>query len=373
MEIVSAVIGAFLLYQLLDYLYYRFWSRNLFVDISFTREYAVEGEEMSLVEAITNKKILPLPVLQVKFMTTKYFNFLDTENSTVTDHFYRNDIVSVMMYQKLTKTLTFMCSHRGFYTINRMDVIGINLFLKNEIVKTFPLDIHLYVYPRPINMSDFQIAFQKMFGTVLTKRYINEDPFEFRNIREYQTYDNLKLINWKASAKTDSLKVNVHEYTSSQQVSIFLNMEPECIWRYEELEEESIRIASSFALEFINQGIPVSLHTNARDIITKEPSVIEAGSGANHIRTIQETLARIDLSLDPPAFVPSVQEEFLRASVNDFIIIISTYQKESLQQLLLSQLHARTEFVWIVPKNQDIKLTISDELSEVVIPWEHQE
>ena len=35
-----------------------------------------------------------------------------------------------------------------------------------------------------------------------------EDPFEYRGIREYQPYDDMRSVNWKATAKTGDLKVN---------------------------------------------------------------------------------------------------------------------------------------------------------------------
>lgn len=369
MELLSALIGALLLYALQDYLYKKYWRKNLSVELHFTKDSALEGEELTLTEIITNRKLLPLPILQVKFAASRYLDFKDRDNSAISDKYYRNDMVSVMMYQKLTKTMTFKCSQRGYYTINRMDIVGSNLFMTNEEVEAYHFNINLHVFPKPIDFSRFDITFSKMLGTILTRRFINEDPFEFHNIREYQSYDSLKAVNWKASAKTNSLKVNVHDYTSSQQVKILINTEPETIWKYDDLCEESIRIASSLAQVLINQGIPVSIDTNTRDIITKETMEVPAGSGNNHFRTIQEALARLDLTLDPTAFLLNFQERIMNSSRADYIILISYYQKEELQQLMKAQMHAKKEFVWIIPVNSDTKVTVSEELFTKIIPW----
>ncbi|HWT75873.1 MAG TPA: DUF58 domain-containing protein [Mobilitalea sp.] len=370
MELISALIGVLLLYYLQDLLYKRYWKKNLAVNLEFSKDSAIEGEELSLVEIITNRKLLPLPILQVKFMASRHLEFKDTNNSTVSDHYYRNDMLSVMMYQKLTRTLAIRCPQRGYYTITRMDIVCSNLFMTHEEVETYNIDICFYVYPKSIDMIKFDIAFSKMLGTVLTRRFINEDPFEFHNIREYQSYDNLKAINWKASAKTDSLKVNVHDYTSSQQVQILINTESESIWKYDDLNEESIRIASSLAQIFIGQGIPVAMYTNARDVITKETLEVPAGSGSNHYRVIQESLARIDLTVSPLAFTQHFHDRLISTSSKDFMIIISYYQKGDLQQLMLNQMNARKEFVWIIPRNQEIQVTVRDELASRIIPWE---
>lgn len=369
MIILTALLGAFLLYQLQNYIFKRFWMENLSAEINFSEENAIEGQEVSLIETVTNRKWLPLPIIQVKFMASKDFAFADNNNSQISDHYYRNDMLSLMMFQRITRTLTFKCTHRGYYEINHMDVVCSNMFVSFEKIQRFDLDIHLYVYPRPVEYTRIEAPFHKMLGTVLTKRFINEDPFEFRSIREYQSYDNLKSINWKASAKTGSLMVNVNDYTSSQQIKIFLNLELETIWIQEDIQEESIRIAAAFATRFIEKGIPVSIFTNAKDIMTKELINVPAGSGKNHNRICMESLSRIDTTLGLTPFVPTIQRDFINTAENDYIILISSYQKEDLQNLLLTK-SSNDDFSWIVPTNNENKVKVSNDLSSRVIPWE---
>ncbi|NLP16882.1 MAG: DUF58 domain-containing protein [Clostridiales bacterium] len=369
MNLVMALLGAVLLYKLQEYLYRKLWNKGLNVDLSFSKDAAIEGEELSLIETISNRKLLPLPVLQVKFMTSRTFNFRDMDNSVVSDNFYRSEMTSVMMYQTLTKALTFECTKRGYYTIERMEIICSDLFMTKEHVDTFDINIHLYVYPKPIETTRLEATFSKMLGSVISKRYIIEDPFEFRNVREYQSYDGMKSINWKASAKTDMLKVNVFDYTSSQNVIILINTESETIWKYDDLNEESIRIAASLSREFIRQGIPVSIYTNAKDLITKEAIEVPAGSGSNHFQSIQESLARIDLGLEPKPFLPIMHKCLMDTTVNSHVIILSHYQKEDLQQLMLAQRRVKREFSWIVPINQHVRVSVSEELSGHIIEW----
>lgn len=373
MNLLMALLGAVLLYELQNYLYRKSWNKGLSVNLRFSKDATVEGEEVALIETVSNRKLLPLPILQVKFMTSRTFVFKDMDNSSVSDNYYRNDMTSVKIYQKLVKTLIFQCSKRGYYTINRMDIVCSNLFLTQEYVGGYDLDIQLYVYPRPLELMRLEAAFSKMMGSILTKRYINEDPFEFRSIREYQSYDSMKAINWKASAKTGALKVNVFDYTSSQQVIILLNTEPETIWKYDDLNEESIRIVASLSKELIGQGIPVSLYTNAKDIITKEILEIPAGSGIHHFQSIQETLSRIDLGLEPRPFLPIIQEKLKETTTKDYIIVLSYNQKKDLQQLMLAQKRLKREFTWIVPTNHDVGIRVSEDLSEHIIRWELQE
>lgn len=372
MILLSAMLGALFLYLLQNYIYRKYWNKNLSVELSFSADKAVEGEELVLYETVLNKKLLPLPILKVKFKTSKYLSFQNMNNSNITDHYYRNDLLSVMMYQKFTRALPFLCSRRGYYTIHNTDAVCSDLFLTFEAVTTFDTDIHLYVYPKPVDYDSFQAPFKMMLGTVLTKRFINEDPFEFRGIREYQTYDTLKAVNWKASAKTGALKVNVNDYTSSQKVIIYLNLEPDTIWKHEDLEEESIRLAASLSLAFTAQGIPTSLHTNGRDILTHETLHVPAGSGISHINTFNEVLARIDTTLEVPAFVPAFGEKCRQTGEHDYVVIISFYQKDDLAQLLKTLSESGTDFSWIIPVSKEVTVTAPEELMPYIIPWESE-
>lgn len=370
MKIFYAAIGVLLLYYLQRYLYQRYWCRKLQVDISLSRNHAVEGEELLLTETVLNQKLLPIPILKVKFMTSRHLLFADMSNSSITDHYYRNDMLSAMMYQKITREISFRCSHRGYFTMDKIYLISSDLLFSREYVSEADINVRLYVYPGPVDSSRLQIPFQKMLGTVLTKRFINEDPFEFKGIREYQVFDTLKTINWKASAKAGSLMVNVFDYTSSQQIRIFLNLDQAALRKQEDVLEESIRIAAALSEGFISRGVPTALDTNGTDLLTHGPASIPAGSGASHIRTMKEALARIDADADPVSFSQILKKELPGLSQKDFLVLISSYHKEDLQQLLFSLLRDKIDFFWMLPYNSDLTPHIPDELKPYVHLWE---
>ncbi|MDF2906280.1 MAG: hypothetical protein K0R34_1601 [Herbinix sp.] len=369
MRIIAALIGAMLLYELQRILYSRFWNKNLTVELCLSDDMAVEGDSLSLIETITNQKLLPIPVLKIKYMVSKYLIFLDTRQTELTDHTYRNDLFSLMMYQKLTRNIPFLCTKRGYYTIDKITLVCNDILLESELVAGAETKLQLYVYPRPIEYSQLQIPFQNLFGSVLTKRLLYEDPFEFKSIREYQSFDTMKTINWKASAKSGCLMVNVHDHTASQQIKILLNLESDTLRKHEELIEESIRLAATFAAYFIEQGIPTALYTNALAVISREVLSAPAGSGYSHIRTINETLARIDDTLTPPSFLRVIGEDLKSFHQNDFILLISSYQRMDLQHTMSDLSRNKTNFTWIVPVSKEVELTVEGDLLKYAIPW----
>ncbi|WOO35235.1 DUF58 domain-containing protein [Anaerocolumna sp. AGMB13020] len=368
MELVAAAIAAYLIYILQKYLYRKFWDKNLSVELHLSKDTVVVGEELTLVETITNRKLLPLPLLKVKFRTSRYFAFPDLENANITDNYYRSDILSLMMYQRLTRQLPFQVKHRGYFIVDRADVICSNLFISTEMVKNWSQNISLYVYPKLLDVPDLDALFKNLLGMVLTKRFTNEDPFEFRGIREYQPYDALKSINWKASSKTGDLQVNAYNYTSSFQVKILLNLEQGTTLRQEGLEEESISLAASLSMRFLAQGIPVSFHTNCLTIRGEACEIIKPGSGIHHMDAINKVLSLLDTNKKSFPFVDYMENECLTGT-NDYAIFISTYQKEDYQSLLCRMAAAKIDFHWIFPKNNDITAIIFDELKANTIIW----
>lgn len=369
MNIIFAILCIFGLFFLQRKLYRKYWNRNLSISMKFSESSAREGERLKLSETVVNRKMLPLPVLRVKFSASRNLRFDDQNNSQVSDQFYRNDILSAMMYQKITRSLDFTCSKRGYYTINRIDAVTSDIFLSTNMVEVIPCNLHLSVYPRLITRRDFDILFQQMFGTVLARRVINEDPFEFRGIREYQPFDSMRSVNFKASAKTGSLKVNQHAYTSSQQVRLLLNLEQETIWHYDELMEESMRLASTLAGEFVEEGIPISLISNGCDLITKKPVRIPAGSGRGHDNTIDEALARIDTSIRAESFLPAMAEVLESRTKEDTIVLISSFQRDDFFDSVRQLQNEQIPFFWIVPLHEDMPLTVPDDLASHVIRW----
>lgn len=369
MLLISILLCVALLYLLQDRLYRYYWRKGLSVSMEISDVRAVEGNDLTLTETVCNRKLLPLPLVHVKFVTNRNLIFADDEGSNVTDSYYRNDIMSVLSYQKLTRTLGFHCEKRGYYNFNSLTVTCGNLFFSTDQLMDFPCDKNLYVYPKLVDASAFEPAFRKMFGTVLTKRYINEDPFEFRSIREYQSYDDRKSVNWKASAKTGALKVTTHDYTSTQQVRILINLEEFALMRYDDLFEEGIRIAATAAAAFLDRGIQVSLSTNGRDLITRQALFVPEGSGPGHMRTINEALARIDLMQKADPIVPLFEQILAETKSQDFLVLISTYQREDLQNALRRLPGKADSFLWFLPLDRDMPIEIASDLSASVIPW----
>ncbi|MBQ7839196.1 MAG: DUF58 domain-containing protein [Lachnospiraceae bacterium] len=352
MILVWIILGALILYKVQEELYRRYWDKDLFVSLEFSEESAVEGDMCALLERVENEKFLPLPALKVKFQVSRQLQFENMDKgSSITDQYYRNDVLSIKPYMRHVRTLPFLCKKRGYYEINGLDLVAGNLFLSNEMPKSMESDARLYVYPKPYDGQEFLQALQRMTGEVLCRRHLQEDPFEYRGIREYSYRDSMRDINWKATARTDELKVNQKSYTALQAVRLFINLEDGALMRQVELLEISIQMAVGAAQQFLGQGIRTALYTNGPDILSGDLVCLEAASGVGHMESINRGLARIDLDGKIPAFVQALRDVVNGKEGNSevYTVFFSADGQEDFQRMLCECLEKKMDFLWICP------------------------
>ncbi len=353
MILISLLLLFTFLIWLQRFIYSKFWSRRLEVQLLFSAATGTEGGKIMLTEQITSRKPLPLPWLTVKFQVSRYLIFPDNIHASITDDYYREDLFSIGMYQRISRTLPVLLHKRGYYTFKSIDLISSDLLLTRKLVGHTNSSSVLTVCPRMIQREELDIPYQQLIGEILTRQSLNPDPFEFRSIREYQSFDTLRSINWLATAKTGDLKVNVNEVTASREVLIMLNVEPDGAFYEESLIEVGIRIAASMLQYLIEDGINCGLLTNARDIITGETVDIASGQSSQHVQQIQEQLGRLDLSQKPARFTDILQEKRYQLDHEPVLLMISLNCDKHMCGLWNEYLDEGHRGLWILPRYPD--------------------
>lgn len=262
--IIVFIIGIIVLYIGWRKYYQKHWRHSFDAKVRFSQDYVYAGEQTKLYEVIENRKKLPVPVLEVLFSARKELVFKDTENTNVSDYIYKRDIFSALGYQKITRQIDVLCTKRGYYTIDEIELKSYSMLYDKRYGIRIPNETSLYVYPARADISDVMMICEKMLGTLQCAKHLYEDPFAFRSIREYTLTDPMKTINWKASAKTGNLMVNTFDSALSEKVMIYLDIEDSGILKQDELVEDSISVAATLVRKLIAQGIEVGLYMNAR-------------------------------------------------------------------------------------------------------------
>ena len=342
-------LGAAAFYFLQARLYSRCWNRGLTARLFFSAGNVTEGDRCYLSEQVENRKALPLPMLKVKFQVSRKLCFEDEGDSSVTDQYYRNDILSLGPNQRVTRRIPFRCTARGYYRIDGLDLVASDLFLSREMTERIPEESVLYVYPRPAHGVSLDAAIRKLNGEILARRHLVEDPFEYRGLREYAPFDEPRSINWKASARTGELMVNLKGYTALRAVRIFLNLDDRGIWKRQELLELCIRIAARIAGELLRQGIRTAVFCNARDVLTGEVMRIAPGAGAGHLEQLNRAFARRNLDVEAVPFAEAFSGELEAEEKDTAVLFLSAETDEGFQELLERFARSGMDFTWMCP------------------------
>ena len=248
--------------------------------------------------------------------------------------------------EKITRTLRFYGKKRGYYCINNIDLLASDLFFLMEDWRNQTTNQYLYVYPEIMKEEEFHKSLQKLNGEILVKRHMLEDPFEYRGVREYQPFDDIRSVNWKATAKTGHLKVNQKNYTAMQTIRIFMNLEDKGPWKKDTEVEKCLRMTMGIAAFFLAQGIRVSCYTNGKDILTDEPIELQGLSGIAQLDLLGKALARFDINKPPYAFVSMFREKVLEEVDGFFTFFVSPNEYDDFKALLVECDSRRMEYHW---------------------------
>lgn len=374
MTVIFLIAGAFFAVWLLEKIYQKNWSNGLTVSIKFQSEPVFEGKKASLTETIENRSWMFMPVLQVGFRVDRNLKFPEEENAAVSDKLYERDIFSVMFYQKITREIRFETAKRGYYVIDRADLMTKTLLATEELHENAELFTYLYVYPRLISVDSLEVIFRRMMGEITAQRRIYEDPFAFRGLREYMPGDPLNKINWKASARAMDTLVNVHDSTESARCCFLLDVEDEGILRFEQVHEEGIRLAASLGAQMIERQIPVSLLANGVDQVTGETIYLEPGSGMRQKNRLFESLARLKTEEEPEPF-PELLKRYLPEITREhpLCVLITRNQRPKLVEAVQEITRTGASLLWIATVTRDIPWKLERVQGAEIIRWEVSE
>ena len=332
MQFILALILSAVLYNVQKSYYEKHWQEHLRAKVSYSKTHANIGETITLTEQVNNAKSLPLPVLYVKFSTSRTFLFDDMDNAAVSDRYHRNDVFSILGQQQIIRSLQFRTTERGYYAIDHLDLVVHDLFMRASFACKQLNHTALYVYPSLLTDRHSLSLTSSIIGD-LTQTDLYEDPLSFRGIREYMSGDSMRYMNWKATAKTNALMVNTYFDTQNTQVVLLFNLDTNVIQRDNKLKEYMICVVTTLLHHMNARDFALRLAINITDPLTEEVIVTEVGKGQEHLQTLLEVLSRLDLSRELTPFTDFFHNQytlFNQANSNTSYVIVSNYRKEAL-------------------------------------------
>lgn len=202
-------------------------------------------------------------------------------------------VVSLAPRERRVITYRITARERGEFELGPATVIVRDLFGLSRRRLSSSERCRLIVYPR-IDHLPFAPRNGVPQGSVASLNPIHEDLTRYRSIRSYLPGDEMKRINWKASARLGSLATNEYENTLSVPLMILLDLslnDYSLKWRYGSVEE-AIAVAASLAVAASASGQAVGLVSTGRIKESERALTIEPGSET--IVPILEALALVE-------------------------------------------------------------------------------
>jgi uncharacterized protein (DUF58 family) len=344
----------------------RLWSRYSLVGVSCERllneRRVFPGESVELRLRLVNRKLLPLPWIQLDDEIPAGFA-PDTSLTPSNKPGYGllSKAAALLWYTGVSWKERLYCHKRGYYPLGPITVTSGDIFgFYPRSVTESSLD-HVIVYPKVFPIAHLGIPSLYPLGETVAERRLFEDPLRVIGVRDYNPRDSLRRIHWKASARRQELQVKVFEPTTTLKVAIFLaidsfqhggarneeNLElvissnayvdsfQQDAPHDEEDFELGISTAASIANHLMEQRSSVGLFINSCLADSGQPVMLLPGSSTGQLVEILEALAKVTpLSSSP--FEQFLQAERVRLPWGTTLVFILSRPPQSLTELLVS-------------------------------------
>ena len=274
--------------------------RGLDYDCNFTEQEVSEGDEIKLVETVSNRKLLPLPWLRSELTTSMYLDFAGSQSLIADETRFVPSFFMLRGFRRTVRSWNVRCAKRGVYEIKKCVLLATDLLGLKRMSHAADVDARLTVLPRPINLMEDLESANRLMGDVIVRRHFLDDPFYRVGVREYTPRDSMKNIHWGATARTGQLMVHEHQQTAEQNLLVLLNVQTHS---YETSVvsdkgriETAIRICAGYFDSTVQSGLPVRFAANCALEPGEGPVVTNEFSGREHVMDLFRTLARLPIS-----------------------------------------------------------------------------
>jgi hypothetical protein len=248
-------------------IWYRHALRHLSMHQQVSESRVFLGETITLSIHTENRKLLPLPWLEIEDEIPTALTLL-TGHASPSYKVNREILVntlSLWSYQRVTRRYRLACQARGMYTFGPAIVRSGDPFgwlVREDRVSA---SATLLVYPLIAPLESFGLPPRHPFGERATPRRLLEDPLRVAGVRDYVLGDDPRRIHWKATARAGELRSKIYEPSSQYRLLILLdiNAYPEPWMGIDpEIQELTICAAASFAMWALDEGYAVGLLAN---------------------------------------------------------------------------------------------------------------
>lgn len=215
-----------LMISVIMWLWNKFCFSKLTVKRSLSSNRIFYGEESQYIIEIANRKLIPMLWLQINDLVTKGVSFPNSgmiEARIGTPYNTFSDVFNLKWYEKVIRRYPIRPTQRGYFLFGKGELQAVDLFGFQTQTKQDDEGVYLLVYPRLLPIERFGLPRINPFGRRQVNHWIYEDPANRVGVRPYQYGDRFNQINWKSTARLQTLQSNVVKPTMDNKLLVILN------------------------------------------------------------------------------------------------------------------------------------------------------
>ena len=295
----------------------RLWSFFSFRGVSYEHRFSVgrafHDEVINVELEVSNRKALPLLWVEVNDLVPEELPLsgADLTPSPTPKMLVLSRTTSVASHDRMKWSYELTCAKRGYYRLGPASIRSGDLFgvfpRRQEVGHSRPL----LVYPKMVPLPELAFPQRRPFGDVRSNQRIFEDPSRIIGVRDYHPTDPLNRVDWKATARSQSLQVKQFEPSTTLHLLILLNIDTlGHSWEgyIPELLERAVSGAASVARYAFEHRWAVGLMANGTFPYSEYPIRIPSNRNPNQLIHILEALAGT-MPLTTSTLVELIEEE----------------------------------------------------------------
>jgi len=235
----------------------RAWLAGLDCDREIDVETVQQGQAAKIEVRVTNRRGFPIPWIYIEDMVPK-------GTHRAGDH---SRLATLMPGRSLVVNYKLTFQKRGYHKVGPMMMESGDVFGLQKRFKSGRRQDYVSVLPTIAYINTFNVASKRPQGPVKSTNKIYEDPSLLSGLREYQPGDPLNRIDWKATARTDSLVTKVFEPTTVTGATMILDLHEDS-YEFEECElRQELAITTTASISYLLQlsGEQLGMITNGLD------------------------------------------------------------------------------------------------------------
>ena len=320
----------------------RIWNRASLENLTYEREFSQQrlfiGEKATVSITLTNRKPLPLGRVRVEDEVPISMSLEDADlvGSPNPEGKTLRHSTSMAWYERIRWTYEFQCSRRGFFRVGPSTLHSGDLFGFFTSEETLQDRDYILVYPQVVSLPEIGMPSARPLGETRGGLRIFEDTSRPMGLRDYQTGDPLKTVDWKATARMRELQVRTYEPSSSVTVVLAVAVDTMAhTWEgYSAIHlERIITAAASLTVYASERQYSLGLFSNGTPVLADRPMKISPSQSPDQLTIILEALASVR-PLPMGSIASQLGQQWRRFPLGATVVVVVSLVSEDLPLIL---------------------------------------